>query len=532
MRGYQILKETDRLDFFIKVKDEITNLPLSQPNNYPDKGIFGAGYATAELSVRQFLISRLLGFDFNKQLLIALCHPKRRFVYPLPREWRIIIEKYGFKTQTFKNRYYWLGYKLFFYLFGLFTMVSIIYHSLKSLIKEERFKNRGVYFHGLSGKNLPSRNEFGPSQDIISWYLNWSGRKVDLEAVYHTVPGSRVTQVAGIPMSSVYSGIPPLAGFKQFLMFIFWSLRASIIGFIDIFTSGFFNSILLGEGAKAVQFRTCISLPLSYDYLFHNSGWIYRPLWTYEAEKKGGRILFYFYSTNCENFNLSKGESIQANSWQIMSWSHYLVWDTYQSDFVKKAVGNNANVQIVGPIWFHTDNKPLPQLPSNSIAVFDIQPHRDSRYQSFGLEHEFFTYHTMNSFLADIHLVTKEYKSTMILKRKRHIGKLLNSRYQNLLNQLEDSTNFLAIDPDISAFDLIQKCSIVISIPFTSTAIIAKEMGKISVYYDPTSMILKDDKAAHGIEIISGRKELFEWFGKLPVPRDQFTLNRVVTSQI
>lgn len=47
--------------------------------------------------------------------------------------------------------------------------------------------------------------------------------------------------------------------------------------------------------------------------------------------------------------------------------------------------------------------------------------------------------------------------------------------------------------------------------PFTSTALIAKELGKVSIYYDPTGLIQKDDRAAHGIPIISGKKELKNW---------------------
>ena len=51
--------------------------------------------------------------------------------------------------------------------------------------------------------------------------------------------------------------------------------------------------------------------------------------------------------------------------------------------------------------------------------------------------------------------------------------------------------------------------------PFTATALIAKKMGKPTVYYDPSGLIQKDDRGAHGIEIISGKKELEAWLEKL-----------------
>ena len=50
--------------------------------------------------------------------------------------------------------------------------------------------------------------------------------------------------------------------------------------------------------------------------------------------------------------------------------------------------------------------------------------------------------------------------------------------------------------------------------PFTSTASMAKHMGKPSVYYDPTNKSLlmqKNDLATHGIEIINDPMVLKEW---------------------
>ena len=58
---------------------------------------------------------------------------------------------------------------------------------------------------------------------------------------------------------------------------------------------------------------------------------------------------------------------------------------------------------------------------------------------------------------------------------------------------------------------VIEQAIAVISMPFTSTALIAKEMGKPSIYYDPMGRLQRDDRAAHGIPILSGIEELEEW---------------------
>ena len=71
------------------------------------------------------------------------------------------------------------------------------------------------------------------------------------------------------------------------------------------------------------------------------------------------------------------------------------------------------------------------------------------------------------------------------------------------------------LDPSTSPIRVIESCNAVISYPFTSTAILARENGKPSVYYDPVSLIQKDDRGAHGIEILSGIDELREWVARV-----------------
>ena len=99
----------------------------------------------------------------------------------------------------------------------------------------------------------------------------------------------------------------------------------------------------------------------------------------------------------------------------------------------------------------------------------------------------------------------------MVLKHKRTIGKLLNRRYRRVVDGLVASDHFAAIDPDTAAIPVVESCDAVISMPFTSTALLGRELGKPSVYYDPTGVVQKDDRAAHGIEVLSGPQELQTW---------------------
>jgi polysaccharide biosynthesis PFTS motif protein len=99
----------------------------------------------------------------------------------------------------------------------------------------------------------------------------------------------------------------------------------------------------------------------------------------------------------------------------------------------------------------------------------------------------------------------------MLWKRKRNIGRIAHPFYRHLADQLANNSHVMLVDPEISAIRVVESSVAVISMPFTSTALIAKEMGKPSIYYDPTGLLQKDDRAAHGIPILSTRDELDEW---------------------
>jgi polysaccharide biosynthesis PFTS motif protein len=98
----------------------------------------------------------------------------------------------------------------------------------------------------------------------------------------------------------------------------------------------------------------------------------------------------------------------------------------------------------------------------------------------------------------------------MIHKMKR-TNPLSHESYNKNIKKLKDKDNYSAIEPDLDAVQLTQKTEATISMPFTSTAIIAKLNGKPSVYYDPSGLIQKDDRAAHGIPVLSNIDELEEW---------------------
>jgi polysaccharide biosynthesis PFTS motif protein len=512
MRGYRYLKVSNQLGRITAVKEALTNTKLNQCERRASKLIFGAGHRNAELIIRQYLLTRVGGLSLNQALLCALGKPGSDVVHPLPPEWRTVVEQHGFKVARIRSALAWYGYVVLLLVYGMASIALQLAGSVKEIIRPT-FRRIGkfAYFNELTAGNLPQPCKDGRSHDIITWYQQWPGRVNELDTICHGVKGVTYRAVDGVPLVTTLSAIPPLTKVKALVRFVGWGVASSTLAIFDLFRGRWWHALLLREASSAAVVRIHEANKLARDYLFNNSSWTYRSLWTYEAEKQGSQITFYFYSTNNEDFKRPDGYPPVLFGGQAMNWSRYLVWDEYQADFVSRAVGESANISVVGPIWFHTSGNEMRELPHKAVAVFDVQPMRSSFYKTLGINFDYYTPEIANQFLSDIYETLLECNGTLILKQKRKLGKLAHPKYRQFVEKFDGRSNFFAVDPDTSALRLIEECVAVISMPFTSTALLGRWLGKPSVYYDPSGLIQKDDRAAHGIEILCGVEKLREW---------------------
>ena len=516
MRGYRFLKDSNQIGKIYSVLGSFMNNKLICCEQRTSKLFFGTALNNSELIIRQYLQSRVANLSFNKSLLCFLGKHGSKVVHPLPSQWRKLVEQNGFKVDNIKSALLWYSFVTQMWAYGTVSIIIQSFKNLKMLIgRNYPLPVNYVFFDSLNRNNLPQPCEDGQSFEIITWYLKWPGRISGVDNICHNVRESNTQIINDITIISIPSVIPPLGNLYSTIRYISWGIGASIISLFNIFIGHWWHPLMLHEAsiAKLVSLQT--PGKLAREYFFHNSNHIYRPLWTYEAEKKGSKISFYFYSTNNEGFKSSDGYRKLFIGWRTATWPRYLVWNTFQGDFIRRTVDMNAIVDVVGPIWFSTIKISLPDIPQNSIAVFDVQPVRDSYYQILGIPYEYYTPETAVPFIKDIYATLHKHDVTLVLKRKRNIGHLSHYKFRQCVDALDGQNSFIAIDPDLSAFRVIEKCVAVISMPFTSTAIIGRELGKPSIYYDPSGFVKKNDRAAHGIPILTGPQELSEWLNRI-----------------
>jgi len=495
-KGYQQLKNENKLELPMQLRDAVSRTQLN--NKGLPKGLLCQSNCNVELSIRQYLFERLLRLSFNRSILYsigsnkALCHP-------LPKEWRDVLVGQGIRVNNFISSLLWYAYSFLFWGRGVFYGLESIYYLLVTSLSNP---GKYIYFDELSKDCLSKEAD---RYNVVNWYLQWKNKAVEIDSICHSVNNTTSFKLGDIDVVQT-DGLPRLKGLKLF-QYVLFVVYASSYSFLCLFFKPVYG-IVIYEVLKLKRIDLAYDHDLAKDYLFNNSVPFYRPLWTYLAEEKGARILFYFYSTNNEAFKTENGP-VADYPWYLISWSYYLVWDKYQAEFIKKFDQYSSVVEEVGQIWFLSSGEKI-EVPSGSIAVFDVTPYKYDIYILLGLSPEYYVYRTSSKFLSDIYHVLNDYKFTMLHKMKRE-SEFSDTMYLRKINQLSKKVNYTSIDPGVDAMYVIQQTKACVSMPFTSTAIIAKKQGKPSVYYDPTGNIQKDDNAAHGIQVINNLNELEEW---------------------
>ncbi len=516
MRGYRQLRDAKMLGNIARVKDAFVRSRLCVANEV-SAHIFGAALSTAELSVRQYLLAQVSGLELGQALMSSFACRREGVALPLPAEWRKIVADLGFPIAPLQSKMAWVRYIAVKFFLGVALFLQRALACVPTIVRPANQSiGKFVYFDNLVLGALPQKVANGVSHDVLTWYASVTEKNEKFDAFCHSLENVGPRKLGDIEVVALSGPLVPLDRIGPFVKFLLWGMAASLQALVDGLRGRWVSALMLGEAVKAAHARLLSPDRLAREYLFHNSNCVYRPLWTYEAEKAGSKIVLYFYSTNCEPFKRPDGYAqFSGDFYGVMSWPNYLVWDTYQADFVRRESGDNAKIEVVGPIWFSSSPEDLPYLPAPAIAIFDVQPLRTSFYRRIGTDFDYYNQKNAIAFLADCYAAARACNVAVALKRKRDVGGLIHPTYETFIAKLAKQEKCFAINSSASATRVIERCAAVISMPFTSTALIGRALGKPSAYYDPFHMIQKDDRAGHGILILHGPEELRAWLCKV-----------------
>jgi polysaccharide biosynthesis PFTS motif protein len=520
IRGYALSRRNGGFESVRNLKNNLVSIRVFK-SEFMVNWFFSHSIPDAELVVRQFIFDRYGGVKLTNAIFECI-GSRKPIKMGMPASWRSHLIENDLPVNHFFSKIDWWVTLTFRFIRGIIEIGRLCSKQIRINTIKFQFK-KYVYLDGMSPSNLPSHNGGESRYDFCSWYAQWPDKVIGVHAITHDVKGASPCNIYSF---DIYYVPPPYdypMGWRGVLKFSIWGLFAVFWAGLNMLIGRWYLALMLGEAARASAVRQVKSNILAAEYLFHASRSIYRPLWTYEVEKKGAEVALFFYSTMAQP-RLISGPVTQKFEWGPNTWPKFMVWDDYQEALLRRDLGDSFAIQKVGPIFFSDIGEALPEIPTNAIAVFDIQPHRISSHLGFSTladcQADFPDY--FHRFLRDVSEVLLENGVTMVLKTKREIGSRGNKSYGQILKGLENQNDVLCIKSGIAARRLAEVCKASISAPFTSTAIFAQQIGHPSIYYDPVGWMQRGDEAAHGIPVLSGKNELRAWIKGLQTDLQAF----------
>jgi len=518
LRAYRKLKVQGKMSQLHDLKGILADEKFDQINKQASKTLFGASSKNASLVVRQYTFNQLIlkhrkFWNFNEAILYSLGSGKP-VRCPIPKNFQDKLKEKGYKVDTISCNFQFFILLLVYFCFGIYRAFGLIKASkIMNQKSSSKLPLPFAYFHQLSLGNIPYKSDKFFSQTIITWYAQWQGRSESIKSLHHDVNVISEKELDDFSVKYIPITKLNIENTKTLIRFSWWVIKALLICIKNLFLLRWWTFLLFEQFVQAAIFRYVEDSKIAKDYLLPHNGVFYRPIWTYEAEKRYARIILYFYSTNNEQPKNIDGYIGPGLAWKLSNWPIVLVWNKYQEDFIKRSFFSYRIIEIVGPIWFTSyKNKSIKNNFSNKISagIFDSQPFRLSKLVYGAPPHVYSDSKIAIQFLKDTHKVLTENSVVTLHKRKRDIGKNLDPKYRAVLKTFSGELQ-QSIDPAVNASDMIDIVDFVICMPFTSAAVLALEQKKPIIYYDPFGDIQKNDRAAHGIKIIIGIEELQFW---------------------
>lgn len=514
IRGYTQIKRQGRIGDLRTIRNSLVDVEVAKTEVEQSTFFFGVASNRVEMMARQFVLERYAGAALNRAVIYSKAHADQRVSCPIPSAWVACLEANHVRVNTGRTALVWALEILKRYAHGIVMLARLVRQNLQSVTcLEDALAPDSVYFDGLAHGNIPSPTSVADGYDMCSWFVRWNERSgAVISSVGHGVALAPDTVVNGVAVRFVRPPYEQLNRYRDVVVLGLWGIGAVLLAGMDLLRGRWCKALLLSEAVKAKAVQLAPPERVAREYWFHFSGNVFRPMWTYEVERQGASVALYFYST-CAQIKLPSGYTSQRFEWGPATWPRYIVWDRDQAALLRRDLGPDIQIVIVGAIHYTDSVLALPEIPGVGIAVFDVQPPRRSVHFGISTLADYWgVYPDLHiRFLRDVRSVLAEYGAQMVVKGKRDIGRRGEKRYAKLMHEFAEATEVSVVDPGVAAIRVIQKCYAGISIPFTSTALYAREQGLPSIYYDPVGWIQKDDLGAHGIPIVSGKDELRVW---------------------
>ena len=223
----------------------------------------------------------------------------------------------------------------------------------------------------------------------------------------------------------------------------------------------------------------------------------------------------WWYSANNIPFEFKDGSntSFDSSIYIQPSINGNYVWSSEQIDFISDVTGQKC--EALGSILFYLMEPPSIHFVNHKliITIFDVTPYSNANMS------DFYTFDSCSRFLLEIIKVVNDIKKELgvevliQVKGKRQRSSNHDPRYFDLLESLARCSSIVLLSENVNLYNLIHESDVVVSIPFTSPAFVAKELDTPSCYFfGGNDFYLPDFR--DGVPVFTTVSSLSEFFRK------------------
>ncbi len=463
------------------------------------------------IALSQYFSKSFNNFIFTKVILISVARNKKIFL-PIPNLWFNIFEEKGMEISKIGCFILFFFQGIFILLLGIKNLLKIYVINLFSLNKIKKIDN---LFFNPTIENLPlSKNckDFSLISELINKKMI---DKDDISVLfvknkYNYIKIKEAISKNNFNFSLTSIDHPSYIGYLNLLKLSCYFFYLIIMSFSKVFflkleEINFFEEIIK---YKTVQYTNNNFIPRK--IFFNNSNWKYKPLWTYQAEKKGSDISVYFYSLSERAYEKRFEPNHNLQGLHNLVWKKYYTWNKSHTTFLKNLTKSHCSFIETGPISFRDCKNNFDKKIDfkNCVAVFDAAPYKEAFSSLFAMESsDYRTYKNILKFIDDIKEICKVHNIGIVYKTKKFDSKQISKFYLNKINTMKKELNFFEISSSLSPKNYLDDCLCSINFPFTSTAYLSRKPEN-SIFYDPTGTIFTDDLGGNGIKIINDKHDL------------------------
>ena len=219
--------------------------------------------------------------------------------------------------------------------------------------------------------------------------------------------------------------------------------------------------------------------------------------------------IMFWYSTNIKPISFQGNTATNPEYLNHLEthFDRHLVWDLSHKEFLIKF--NMNDVRIRGSILFQPQLVDRMSKKSNQILFFDITPLEDAE----GFYNEKMSLDTVNSLVNVIGTIKEKYDIVieLLVKPKRKYSSIFSKAYTSRIKMLEHHNYIKLLDPNSNLYKEISKAEIIVCPPFTSPAIIARELNVPVCFFTKASNDWNLPKIENGFEVIRTEQTLMNF---------------------